>query len=550
VKIALAQINPTVGDIDGNVEKIRAAYARASEHKLDLVVVPELALCGYPPRDLLEQDDFIRANVQAAKALAKSTGDTGLLLGSIDTRERTSKSGKRLRNAAMLLHKKKIAATRYKTLLPTYDVFDEDRYFEPAEENTPVRFKGKKIGVTICEDAWNDGHFWPAPRYSIDPVREQVKNGADILINISASPYEAGKVELRHRMLQTYAQKLKRPVLCCAAVGGNDELVFDGNSFAVNAKGGLVLRGKAFEEDFLVVDPTAEVPDSKWGKADPTEELYRALVLGIRDYAGKCGFENTIVGLSGGIDSAVTCVLAADALGPEHVTGVAMPSMHSSEGSVSDATALAANLGINLYQITITGAYSALMAALGEVFRDTDPGVAEQNLQARIRGTLLMAISNKSGGLLLSTGNKSEMAVGYCTLYGDMNGGLAVIGDVLKTRVYELARWINRDQERIPASSIEKPPSAELRPDQTDQDDLPPYEKLDAILRAYVDEGKDADAIIRTVRSKKLVHEILDRVDRNEYKRRQAPPILRVSPKAFGTGRRMPMARGFHRLRK
>ncbi|OIO07427.1 MAG: NAD+ synthase [Elusimicrobia bacterium CG1_02_63_36] len=545
MRIALAQLNSTVGDIAGNTAKIKAAYDRAVEMKVDLLVTPELSLCGYPPRDLLEQPDFIDAMEAAVADLAQYTGAVGLLVGCAERRK--AKFGRKLHNAAVLLHNKKVVARRRKTLLPTYDVFDEDRYFEPETENKPVRFKGKRLGITICEDAWNDGHFWPAPRYNVDPVRSLVQQGAEILINMSASPYEAGKIGLRQKMLQAHAQKLKRPLLYCAAVGGNDELIFDGNSFAIDAKGGLVLRAKGFEEDFVVVDPNAEVPSAKWEDRDPSEELYHALVLGIRDYAGKCGFKDALIGLSGGIDSAVTCVLAADALGAEHVTGVAMPSMYSSPGSVADATALAANLGVRLYQISITGAYTALLRSLDEVFRDTEPGVAEQNLQARIRGTLLMAISNKTGGLLLSTGNKSEMAVGYCTLYGDMNGGLAVIGDVLKTKVYELARWINRETERIPAASITKAPSAELRPDQTDQDDLPSYEQLDAILRAYVEEGQDAASIAKSVKDKEWVFGLLDRVDRNEYKRRQAPPILRVSPKAFGTGRRIPMARGSHR---
>jgi len=545
MKIAVAQLNTTVGDIEGNLEKIKAAYERGVDQNVDLVITPELSICGYPPRDLLEQPDFIRANTKALASLAKVVGNTGLLVGGISPSE--AKGGKKLHSAAFLLHKKKVIATRHKTLLPTYDVFDEDRYFEPAQENTPVKFKGTSLGITICEDMWNDGHFWPTQRYSKDPVKVLVKAGAEVLINIAASPYETGKVGLRHRLLNSHAAKLKRPFICCAAVGGNDELIFDGNSFALDSKGGLQFRAKGFEEDFFVIDPTAEVPSAKWIDGDEIEELYKALVLGIRDYAGKCGFNDAIIGLSGGIDSAVTCVLAADALGADHITGVAMPSMHSSKGSITDAQQLASNLGVRLYQIGITGAYTSLMSALDEVFRDTQPGVAEQNLQARIRGTLLMGISNKTGGLLLTTGNKSEMAVGYCTLYGDMNGGLAVIGDVLKTKVFELARWINRENERIPISTIEKPPSAELAPDQKDQDELPSYDKLDAILKAYVEEGKDGSAILRGSKNKELIKNILRRVDLNEYKRRQSPPILRVSPKAFGTGRRMPMARGFHR---
>ncbi|MFH1723590.1 MAG: NAD+ synthase [Elusimicrobiota bacterium] len=546
MKIALAQINTTVGDIRGNLESIRSSYRKARALGVDVVLFPELTITGYPPRDLLEHPDFIRANLGALKTLARSAGNTGLIVGY--AAENPSRTGKPLQNAAALLHRGKIVAKRCKTLLPTYDVFDEGRYFEPAKENKPFRFHGRRIGLTICEDAWNDEDLLGRRRYALDPIRRHAAEGADLMLNIAASPYERGKVALRNRVLRAHAAKTRRPLACCALVGGNDELLFDGNSFALDARGRLVRQGKAFEEDLLVIDPAAEVPAARWSELDDIEELYRALVLGIRDYARKCAFRDVVVGLSGGIDSAVTCALAADALGPDHVMGVALPSMHSSEGSVADAQALANNLGVRLFQFTITGVYDAMMAALSEAFRDTPSGLAEQNLQARIRGNLLMALSNKTGALLLSTGNKSELSVGYCTLYGDMSGGLGVIADVLKTSVYALARWMNRDGERIPQSSIDKPPSAELKPDQTDQDDLPPYGVLDSILRAYVEEGQDASSIARLGHPKSLVAEVLDRVDRNEYKRRQAPPALRVSPKAFGGGRRMPIARGRHRL--
>jgi len=541
MKIGIAQINTKVGDFQGNLEKIRKFYGDAGGSGVDLVLFPELAVCGYAPQDLLERPSFVRDSLQALKALAKDVKDVGLLIGCVEPNP--AKTGKPLFNAAVLLHNKKVAAKRFKTLLPSYDVFDEGRYFEPAPENKPIRFGGRVLGVTICEDAWNDPDFWHGRRYSVDPVKQQADDGAEIIINIAASPYERGKRQLRRELMRRHAQRTKRPVVTCALVGGDDELIFDGGSFALDAKGGLVLQAKAFEEDLVVINPEAEVPEAAWQDLEEAEEVYRALVLGLRDYVGKCGFTDVLLGLSGGIDSAVSCALAADALGPEHVTGVAMPSMYSSEGSLADAEALARNLGINLYALPITDAYGAVAKALGEVFRGTEPGTAEQNIQARLRGTLLMSISNKFGSLLLSTGNKSELSVGYCTLYGDMNGGLAVIADVPKTLVYKLARWINREAERIPESSITKPPSAELKPDQVDQDDLPPYETLDAIIQAYVEEGKDASVIARSIKDKALVERIIGMIDRNEYKRRQAPPALRVSSKAFGIGRRIPIAR-------
>jgi NAD+ synthetase len=542
VKLSLAQIDPTVGDIRGNLERIRGAYRRAAERGADLVLFPELCVTGYPPRDLLGQPDFIRANLRALERLAKEAGEAGLVVGYAEPNR--GRSGRALRNAAALLHKGRVLARRYKTLLPDYDVFDESRYFEPAASNAPFLFKGTRIGLSICEDAWFQA--WPSERriYAKDPVRLQAQAGAELIVNISASPFEKGKPQFRRKLLAAHCAKLRLPLAYCNQAGGNDELIFDGNSFALDSRGALIRQAKAFAEDLVFADPFAK-GGARWSEQGDAEQLYQALLLGVRDYAAKCGFRRALVGLSGGIDSAVVCALAADALGPGNVTGVSMPSMYSSKGSVTDAEALARNLGVELRRIPITPVYAAMTKALGREFRGT--GLAEQNLQARIRGNILMALSNKTGAILLSTGNKSELSVGYCTLYGDMSGGLAVIADLPKKDVYALARWINRGDERIPRSSIDKPPSAELKPGQKDQDDLPPYDVLDAVVCAYVEEGLDADAIARRGYPPKLVRDILGRVDRSEYKRLQAPPALRVSAKAFGSGWRMPIARGSHR---
>ena len=545
MKIALAQIDTTVGDLRGNLALIRAYYRRAAAQGADLVLAPELALTGYPPWDLLEQRDFVAANLQTLKELARDVRDAGLCVGFVDVNARGD--GKRLFNAAAMLHRGKIAAIRHKSLLPTYDVFDEARYFEPAAVNLPVNFKGVKLGLTICEDAWNDATFWKTRLYRADPVQDLARRGARLLLNISSSPYHRGKGPLRVRMLHRQAARHRRPLLYCNLVGGNDELIFDGRSLAFDAKGRLMAQGRAFEEDLVFVDMDKPATPACFMKLDDADEVYRALVLGLRDYVRKCGFHDVLVGLSGGIDSAVTCALASEALGPSHVTAVSMPSMYSSPGSITDADALARNLGVRMLNVPITAIYTTYMDGLSEPFAGSESGVAEQNLQARIRGNLLMALSNKTGALLLSTGNKSELSVGYCTLYGDMSGGLAAIGDVPKTTVYELARFINREREIIPQASILKPPSAELKPDQKDQDDLPPYDLLDAIIQGYVEDGLGAAEIIRRGHPASLVHQILDRIDRNEYKRRQAAPGLKITPKAFGIGRRMPIARGSHR---
>jgi NAD+ synthase/NAD+ synthase (glutamine-hydrolysing) len=551
VKIALAQLDARVADIAGNLAKIRAAASRAQAAGAELVVFPEQALGGYPALDMWEEPGFVRANLRALKELARETGETALLVGFVD--EHRGKAGKPAANAAALLHRGKIAAVRWKTLLPTYDVFDEARYFEPAASNAPIRFKGARLGVTICEDAWAPAAQAESglPLYAADPVRAQAKAGADLLINISSSPFVRGKPRFRRALFAGHARRARRPMLYCNLVGGNDETIFDGNSLVFDARGRLCAHGKPFAEDLVLVD-TERLSPERAPELSAVEEMGEALCLGIRDYMDKCGFSTALVGVSGGIDSAVVAALAARALGPGRVTGVAMPSVYSSQGSLDDARALARNAGFRLLEIPITPAFDAFQASLRDAFRSGpgDAGLALQNLQSRSRGTLLMALSNKEGSLLLSTGNKSELSVGYCTLYGDMNGGLAVLADVPKRAVYELARWLNRERAVIPESSITKAPSAELRPNQTDQDDLPPYDTVDAVLEDYIERRWDPEKIARRRKLPlKLVSGLLDKIDRAEYKRRQAPPSLKVSPKAFGVGRRMPIARGSYRSR-
>ena len=542
MKVALAQINPTVGDFPGNEEMLRAAYQRGVAAGADLVVTPELVVTGYPPRDLLLKNGFIEKNLKVVERLAAETGETGLILGCVGRHE--DKPGRNATNSAALLHQGKILATRAKTLLPTYDVFDEDRYFEPAQGNSPVEFKGAKLGLTICEDAWNDASFWRDRRYREDPVGHLVEQGAEAIINISASPWHLGKGRMRHEMLASLAAKTARPMIYCNVVGGNDELVFDGGSLVLDAKGRTLAHGTRFQEDFLVVD-LEEAPIINPDESEDEELLHDALVLGVRDYLGKCGFKSAVIGLSGGIDSAVTACLAVAALGSQNVRGVTMPSQYSSSGSVDDARKLAANLNIQCDLAPIKTVFDTLKSELAPLFEGRAEDVTEENMQARLRGLMLMSISNKFGSLVLTTGNKSELAVGYCTLYGDMCGGLAVISDVPKTMVYQLARWINRDQEIIPVSTIEKPPSAELRPDQKDEDSLPPYDVLDAILERYVVEGHAVPQIVGDGFDAETVRRIARLIDLNEYKRRQAAPGLKVTSKAFGVGRRIPVAQRY-----
>jgi len=541
MKLACLQLNATVGDLAGNLEKVVAAYGKAVARGAELVLAPELFLTGYPPRDLLNHADFIQANEEANARLAGSIGEVPLICGIL--LKSTERPGKPLSNAAGFFVNGRLEQVVSKCLLPTYDVFDEGRYFEPGRSCQPVLWQGKRLGITICEDIWNDSDFWNDRLYPVDPVRELVRQGIDLLINISASPWHQGKEKLRVAMLQKIAETEKIPLVQVNMVGGNDELLFDGHSLAVNRHGKLLARGRSFAEEILMVDLEARPGEQGW--PCPEELLFSALSLGVRDYVQKCGFKQVVLGLSGGIDSALTAVLAVEAVGPENVLGVLMPSRYSSEGSLSDAEALARKLEIEWKVLPIEDSFQALLKHLQPVLEGTQPDLTEENLQSRLRGLTLMAISNKTGRLVLTTGNKSELAAGYCTLYGDMCGGLAVISDVPKTEVYRLARWINRRDEIIPWNSITKPPSAELRPDQTDQDSLPPYDVLDGILDAYVVKGRSVADIAQAGCSEKLVRELIRKFDLSEYKRRQAAPGLRVTTKAFGAGRRMPIAKRF-----
>ena len=542
MNIAISQINTTVGDFDGNCDKIVDAWRHADEAGAELLVLPELALCGYPPRDLLAKPAFLRQNQVALDRLAKRGGRAVAVVGYASVNE--TNSGRPARNSAAVLRDGQVRALRHKTLLPTYDVFDEDRYFEPATDNTPVEILGKKIGITICEDIWNDEVFLNDRRYGRSPTDELTGGGAELLLNLSASPWNLGKEHSRHVLLSQLSTKAGCPVVYCNLVGGNDELVFDGGSQYYNGHGVLGASGAMFAEDLLLVDTETIVPKSSNTSGDD-EKIHKALSLGVRDYLHKCGFASAVIGLSGGIDSAVTAAVAVNALGAENVRGVAMPSQYSSQGSLDDAEHLAKALGIQYDVVPIEPVFEQLKSQLGEIFEGLKEDTTEENMQARIRGNILMSMSNKFSSLLLTTGNKSELAVGYCTLYGDMCGGLAVISDLPKTKVYSLAKWINRDREIIPDSTLTKPPSAELRPGQVDQDSLPPYDMLDSILEAYVVDGQDAEAIIASGHDKATVERIIRLINLNEYKRRQAAPGIKITSKAFGVGRRIPVAKRF-----
>lgn len=542
MKVALAQINTTVGWIADNEQKILTAYKRGVEAGADVVVLPELAITGYPPRDLLLKHGFIDRNLSALERLAQATGKVGLIVGFVGRND--VRPGREATNSVALCQNGQVIATRVKTLLPTYDVFDEDRYFEPAKENHVVEFNGRKVALTVCEDIWNDEDFWADRRYQRNPVTDLVAEGAEIIFNVSASPWHLGKNRMRHEMLKSMAAKSKRPLIYCNSVGGNDELVFDGGSLVFNAAGEHLTQGKLFAEDFLLVDLEKAQPIEP--KEYPEEEkIFKALSLGLRDYIHKCGFKSAVLGLSGGIDSALVACIAVDALGKENVRGLSLPSQYSSQGSLDDARKLAENLGIQYDIVTIKEPFDAVQDRMKTVFAGKSEDTTEENMQARLRGVVLMAMSNKFGSLLLTTGNKSELAVGYCTLYGDMCGGLAVISDVPKTMVYRISEWVNREQEIIPRDTITKPPSAELRPDQKDQDSLPPYEVLDAILEAYVVQHKSQAEIIASGYAEDVVRFVVRLIDLNEYKRRQAAPGLKVTTKAFGVGRRVPIAQRY-----
>ncbi len=542
MKIALAQINPTVGDFAGNLEAIVDASRRAAAQGARLTVFSELAICGYPPADFLEKPSFLARCQTAVDELAAATRDlpTAVLAGV--ALPAAPEDGKPAVNAAVLLDGGRLVFEQHKRLLPFYDVFDEQRYFSASRSQRVFELDGVRLAITICEDAWNDKNFWPRRLYSIDPMEELMRQIPDVHINLSSSPFWHSKRETRRQMLAAIARRDQIPVLMCNQVGGNDSLVFDGSSLALNASGELIAQAASFTEDLVVLEPFSAQPIAE-PLEDETEAAYRALVLGTRDYVRKCGFRKALVGLSGGIDSALVAAIATEALGPENVIGVGMPSPYSSTGSVEDSRRLAANLGISFEVIGISGLFREYIHTLEPQFVGTKPDTTEENIQSRIRGNLLMALSNKFSALVLTTGNKSEMAVGYCTLYGDMVGALAVIGDLIKTRVYAVCRWLNREREVIPAPILEKPPSAELRPDQKDTDSLPPYDVLDPILEAYVERYETPETIVREHGfPMELVKQVVRLVERSEYKRQQAAPVLKVTSKSFGMGRRFPIA--------
>jgi NAD+ synthase (glutamine-hydrolysing) len=553
VKIALAQINPTVGDFAGNTRKILEYAARAADLGAALAMFPELAVCGYPPADFLEKKDFVaraEAAIDEIAAWTAAPGRPAILCGSV--MRAASPVGKQVRNVAVLLSGGERRFVQQKMLLPFYDVFDEQRYFEPALEQELTCVDDQPVAITICEDAWNDKGFWPRPMYQVDPVDElmrewkqqpiEVTGKQRIILNISASPFWRGKRLVRRKMLAALARRHGSFVVMVNQVGGNDSLVFDGSSLVLAPDGGVVASAAAFAEDLVVFD--ADAASAKADEpADDVAEMWDALVLGTRDYVRKCGFSKVLVGLSGGIDSALVAAIAVEALGAENVLGIGMPSEYSSLGSIEDAKTLAKNLGIRFEMLPIHDVFGQYQQVLKPLFAGTQFGLAEENLQSRIRGALLMALSNKFGSLVLTTGNKSEMAVGYCTLYGDMVGALAVIGDVMKTKVYALSRYANREREVIPRATIEKAPSAELRPEQRDTDSLPPYDVLDPILEAYVERYCSAEQIAEEQGvDVSLVRQVLHLVERSEYKRQQAAPVLKVTAKSFGMGRRFPIA--------
>jgi NAD+ synthase (glutamine-hydrolysing) len=544
VKIFIAQINPTVGALASNADLIHRSYDAGVKAGADLVMVPELAVTGYPPRDLLDRDYFVKAAEEITDALARSTGKTALIFGNVVRSARWC--GKPLHNAAIVAQNGRIIHVQHKSLLPTYDVFDELRYFEPTNSPKVFEVAGRRVGVSICEDYWYDDEVLDTKLYCENPVDQLARQGAEVLLNISASPFSAAKRKARYDLFSDIARRYDIPMVYVNQVGGNDELLFDGSSIVINKSGQTVFCAKAFEEHSTLVELDGPPCDTLL-TIPKNEDIGRGLILGLRDYIRKCGFKDVVIGLSGGIDSAVTAAIAVEALGKEHVTGIGMPSQFSSEGSVEDARVLAKNLGIAFHIVPIADIYAPYEKAVNELFGTKKFDTMNENIQARIRGNILMAWSNRTGALVVSTGNKSEMAVGYCTLYGDMAGGLALLGDVYKTMIYRVAEWLNRNGEVIPKSTMTKPPSAELRPNQTDQDTLPPYDVLDEILKLYIEQWKETDEIVAAGFDRKLVERILLLVDTNEFKRRQAAPTIRVSTKAFGSGRQMPIAQRWRR---
>ena len=543
MKIALGQINPTVGDFTGNSRKIIDFAQRAKSAGADLIVFPELSVCGYPAKDMVERPAFVQRNQETVQAIAEATQGISVICGFVTPAK--AETGKSVMNSAALLADGKIQFLQSKMLLPTYDVFDEQRNFAPAEKQELIRFGDRNVALTICEDAWNDKHFWPRRLYSVDPVETLLRAGGDFVLNISASPFQIGKLQTREDMLATIARTDNVPVLLVNQVGGNDSIVFDGSSLVVAPSGEIVARAKSFEEDLIYYDTVAGKGDQNDQPRGREETAYRALVLGTRDYIRKCGFTQAILGLSGGIDSALVAAIAVDALGPENVIGVGMPGPYSSEHSLNDARILADNLGMQFMVVPIDGMFASFRQTMEPMFKGMREDLTEENMQARIRGNILMALSNKLRALVLSTGNKSEYAVGYSTLYGDMAGALAVISDVPKTLVFKLAKCVNCRAGRavIPESTLTKPPSAELRPDQKDTDSLPPYEVLDQILEDYVEDLKTVKQIsAERGFDKELVLRIVRLIERSEFKRQQAPPGLKITEKAFGIGRRFPIA--------
>ncbi|MGK9367599.1 NAD+ synthase [Melioribacter sp. Ez-97] len=546
MKIAVFQANPIIGDLEGNKEKIIRGYKKAKEDGADLVIFPELFLPGYPPLDLVEKEEFRKAVSQCANDIADKTEDAGLIFGSI-TEDYQEVVGTGVYNSALLCYDGKIQFVQSKSLIPNYDVFDEVRYFEPAKKIQVHHFKGEILGISVCEDIWNDADYWKKRRYEIDPVQRQVDLGASLLINISASPYSYGKRKQRYDMLNLLTKNDRIPLVYVCCVGAQTDLIFDGASMCFDDKGRLCMMGKAYEEDYFIYDTSANYEEVVNIESSFEKEALDALVMGLRDYGRKTGFRKALVGLSGGIDSAMVTFIAVQAFGKENVHVVLMPSQYSSRGSIDDSLKLIENLGISHNIISIQPVYDKILEMLDVVFKGKPRDVTEENIQARIRGVYLMAVANKFGYLLCTTGNKSELAVGYSTLYGDMCGALEVIGDVYKTQVYKLAKYINRNGEIIPEEIITKAPSAELRPDQKDQDTLPPYEILDRILQLYLEEQKEINEINEEINDYDTVYKVLRMVDLNEFKRKQAPPVLRISTKAFGYGRRYPIVQGWRK---